>query len=300
MSAATSPATSQSYGVQRVCRIWGLPRSSFYHASRGVAAAQSKASRGPVPPVPEDSLLAAIRADLAASPFRGEGHRKVWARLRYGLGLVVGRNRVLRLMHENQLLSPYRQPPRPANDHNGTILTTAPDRLWGTDASMVQTVTEGRVWVFAALDHFNSEVVGHYVSTDGSRFAALEPVSQAVTARFGGVEADAARGVTVRADNGPQYISRHFTRQLAHWGMALSHSFPHQPETNGVAERFFRTLKEQVIYGRIFHTAAEVRTAVATFVTHYNASWRLARLGYSSPLDYRARHTAKLDLQMAA
>jgi putative transposase len=108
MSAATSPATSQSYGVQRVCRIWGLPRSSFYHASRGVAAAQSKASRGPVPPVPEDSLLAAIRADLAASPFRGEGHRKVWARLRYGLGLVVGRNRVLRLMHENQLLSPYR------------------------------------------------------------------------------------------------------------------------------------------------------------------------------------------------
>jgi hypothetical protein len=29
---------------------------------------------------------------------------------------------------------------------------------------------------------------------DGSRFAALEPVSQAVIARFGGIEADAARG----------------------------------------------------------------------------------------------------------
>jgi integrase len=56
------------------------------------------------------------------------------------------------------------------------------------------------------------EVVGHYVSTDGSRFAALEPVSQAVIARFGGIEADAARGVTVRADNGPRYISR----QIAH------------------------------------------------------------------------------------
>jgi hypothetical protein len=55
-----------------------------------------------------------------------------------------------------------------------------PDRLWGADASMVQTVKDRRVWVFAALDHFNSEVVGHYVSTDGSRFAALEPVSQAV------------------------------------------------------------------------------------------------------------------------
>jgi putative transposase len=82
--------------------------------------------------------------------------------------------------------------------------------------------------------------------------------------------------------------------------MALSHSFSHQPETNGVVERFFRTLKEQVIYGRIFHTAAEVTAAVATFVTRYNASWRLARLGYMSPLDYRERPTGAATLQMAA
>jgi len=158
MSAAVSPATSQRYGVQRVCRIWSLPRSSFYHAIHRVAPAQPAPRRGPVPPVAQDSLLAAIQADIAASPFRGEGHRKVWARLRYGLGLVVGRNRVLRLMRENHLLSPYRHPPRPANNHTGTILTSGPDRLWGTDASMVQTVQDGRVWVFAALDHFNSEL----------------------------------------------------------------------------------------------------------------------------------------------
>jgi hypothetical protein len=37
----------------------------------------------------------------------------------------------------------------------------------------------------------------------------------------------------------------------------------HQPETNGVAERFFRTLKEQVIWGRIFHDAAELTATVA-------------------------------------
>jgi putative transposase len=300
MSAAISPATSQNYGVQRVCRIWGLPRSSFYHAILRVAVVHPAVRRGPVPPVAEDRLLTAIQADLAASPFHGEGHRKVWARLRYGLGLVIGRNRVLRLMHENQLLSPNRHPPRPANDHDGTILTTAPDRLWGTDASMVQTVADGRVWVFAALDHFNSEVIGHYVSTDGSRFAALEPISQAVSARFRGIEADVARGVTVRADHGPQYISGHFTHQIAHWGMALSHSFPRQPQTNGVVERFFRTLKEQVIYGRVFHTVAEVKAAVATFITRYNASWRLARLGYMSPLDYRLRHATTPPLKMAA
>ena len=60
--------------------------------------------------------------------------------------------------------------------------------------------------------------------------------------------------------------------------------------SNGVIERFFRTLKEQAIWGRTFRTAAEVRAAVSDFVARYNAAWRLERLGYLSPLDYRARH----------
>jgi len=289
MSAAISPVTKRPYGVQRVCRIWAVPRSSFYHARLRPEPGPAR-PRGPKPPVDDAHLLAAIQADLAASPFRGEGHRKVWARLRYGLGLQVGRNRVLRLMRDNHLLSPFRRPPRPANDHDGTILTDAPDVLWGTDASMVQTVEDGRVWIFAALDHFNSEVIGHYVSADGSRFSALEPIAQAVASRFGATSADAARGVTVRADNGPQYIARHFTRQLTHWGIAVSYAFVRQPQGNGVAERFFRTLKEQVIWGRVFHTAAEVRAAVAAFVARYNAEWRLQRLGYLSPLAYRTQH----------
>jgi putative transposase len=164
MSAAISPSTGRPCGVQRVCRI--IPRSTFYRTSHPANAAPAK-PRGP--PVDDESLLAAIRADLAASPFSGEGHRKVWARLHYGLGLPVGRNRVLRLMRDNQPLSPFRRPPRPANDHDGTILTEAPDVMWGTDATLVQTAEEGRVWVFAAIDHFNSEVVGHHVSAPASR-----------------------------------------------------------------------------------------------------------------------------------
>ena len=299
MAVATSPATGCRYGVARVCQVWDVLRSSFYaHQQRAKTrgAPTPLRRRGPKPAVSDEALLAAIRADLDRSPWHGEGHRKVWARLRYGLGLRVGRNRVLRLMRENQLLSPFRRPPRPANDHDGSILTAAGGLLWGTDASLVRTAEDGWVWVFAAVDHFSSEVVGHYVSTDGNRFSALQPISQAVANRFGGVGADAARGVAVRADNGPQYVSGDFRHQVAHWGMALSHSFAHQPEGNGVVERFFRTLKEQAIWGRIFRNVA----AVVDFVARYNASWRLARLGFLSPRESRARFVAAAPTAMAA
>ena len=63
---------------------------------------------------------------LDRSPFAGEGHRKVWARLRVLDGLRVGRDRVLRLMRENALLSPHRGPQKPVNDHDGRITTDAP------------------------------------------------------------------------------------------------------------------------------------------------------------------------------
>jgi hypothetical protein len=81
--------------------------------------------RGPRPVVSDDVLLLAIRADLARSPWHGEGHRKVWARLRVMDGIRVVRKRVLRLMRENGLLSPHRARTREVTRHDRQIITDA-------------------------------------------------------------------------------------------------------------------------------------------------------------------------------
>ena len=102
MAKVISPTSGRCYGVARICRVWEVPRSSFYAARKagadGAGAEASPARRGPKPAVSDPVLLAAIRADLARSPWTGEGHRKVWARLRATDGLRVSRKRVLRLM----------------------------------------------------------------------------------------------------------------------------------------------------------------------------------------------------------
>ncbi len=172
MSASTSAATGRAYGVERACDAFGVARSSFY-ARRARSAAQPAAAasgrRGPRPQVTDADLLARIRNDLATSPFRGEGHRKVWARLRVCEGVKVAPKRVLRLMRENRLLSPHRVPQGEKRAHDGTITTDAPDVMWGTDGARVFTVKDGWVWIFVAVEHWNWECMGWHVSKCGHR-----------------------------------------------------------------------------------------------------------------------------------
>lgn len=97
---------------------------------------------------------------LAASPFHGEGYRKVRARLAHR-GLAIGGKRVLRLMRVYHLLAPRRLGP-PSGDpaHAGTITTPRPDEMWGTDATRFYTEEDGWCWFFGAIDHCVDELVG--------------------------------------------------------------------------------------------------------------------------------------------
>jgi len=101
--------------------------------------------------------------------------------------------------------------------------------------------------------------------------------------RFGSVAADAARGLILRMDNGSQYLSDHFQNQIKFWGIAPSFAFVSQPQTNGVVERFNKTLKEQIVYGRTYRNIEELRVAVSAFLERYNQHWLVEKLGFRSP-----------------
>ncbi len=68
-----------------------------------------------------------------------------------------------------------------------------------------------------------------------------------------------ARGLTLRQDHGSQYGSDAFQRELDFLGIESSPAFVRAPEGNGYAERFIRTLKEQLLWVRTFATVEEPR-----------------------------------------
>jgi putative transposase len=107
---------------------------------------------------------------------------------------------------------------------------------------MAWTRTDGWVWVFACIDHYTAEAWAH-VAKVGDRFAALQPVYDAVIDRWGRLDADVARGLSLRHDWGPQYRSAHFLGSIGWLGITDDAAFLGEPETNGCAERWIRTSK---------------------------------------------------------
>ena len=105
--------------------------------------------------------------------------------------------------------------------------------------------------------------------------------------RFGAVAEGAARGLSVRHDHGSQYMAHDFQREIAWLGATSSPAFVRAPEGNGCAERFIRTLKENLLWVRIFRTVEELRLALLEFRNLYNEHWLIERHGHRSPAQFR-------------
>jgi putative transposase len=67
---------------------------------------------------------------------------------------------------------------------------------------------------------------------------------------------------------------------------------------NGCIERFFRTLKEQLLWARRFRDLEELRAAVIEFRDRYNHHWILERLNYRTLS--QARRDFAVEIEAAA
>lgn len=287
MSRTLSPSVARCYELARVARVWNVSRAGVYRARIMTPPDTITRRRGPVGACSDSELAEHIRGQIEASRFHGEGYRKLWAKLRFA-GVRASPRRVRRVMGENSMLAPHRIGRAEARPHDGTIITDRVNEMWGTDMTQTVTVLQGKAYVFVAVEHANSEAVGIHASRSANRFEALEPVRQGVNRCFGAIEPGVARGLKLRHDHGSNYMSEDFQAEIKCLGIEASPSFVREPQGNGVAERFIRTLKENLLWVRAFDTIDQLRTALIEFARHYNETWLVARHAYRTPAQVRA------------
>ena len=84
-------------------------------------------------------------------------------------------------------------------------------------------------------------------------------------------------------------MSDHFQKELAFLGIKSSPAFVRSPEGNGCAERFIRTLKENLLWVRTFESIEELRQALLEFRQTYNTPWLIERHGFLTPAQFRQK-----------
>ena len=278
--------TGKKYPVRLILKVVGCSSGNWYQAK---SDANEKAKRGRKAILSDEELLSEIMIVIGESLFNGEGYRKIWHRL-LRKGKKADKERVNRIMRENGLLSPYRHDPATVRKrtHDGVIVTKAPNILWATDGKKFYVDELGWCWFFGVIDHFNDQLLSWHICKKGDRYAAMEPVRDAIRKVFGNVDKGVCKGLELklRSDHGTQYDSNDFKREMEFLGLDMSKSFVRSPESNGCIERFNRTLEEEVFCLNHFRTLDEARVAIAEFIDNYNKDWLIGRLGYKSPLEY--------------
>jgi putative transposase len=274
----TLEAAGSHADVQRLCRLAGLPRATYY---RHLAGRDDEAG--------ECELRDAIQRICLKHRFYG--YRRVTATLRRQ-DMVVNAKKVQRLMREDNLLAqrkaPFLKPPadRPSaflivpNLVRG-LVPSAPDQIWVADITYVH-LARTFAYLAVILDAFSRKAVGWSFEDTLDASLAIAALDKAIDARQ-----PQPGNLIHHSDRGVQYASTAYRQRLADRDIIISMSRPGNPFDNAKAESFMKTLKTEEINGTAFADLSDARRRINSFIAEvYNRERLHSALGYQSPLEF--------------
>lgn len=280
--------------MKAVCETIGVARSNVVERTqRRAAGAPNRAGR---PPLPDEALLAEIKAVIGDMP--SYGYARVWATLRRQAraeGRVpANRKRIYRVMKAHGLLLQRHAGGVEDRRHDGKIAVDQSNVRWCSDGFEIACDNAEKVRVAFALDCCDREAMGHVATTEGIKGEDVRDLMvTAVEQRFGQINR-LATPIEWLTDNGSCYTATE-TRSFAKDIGLLPLTTPIQsPQSNGMAEAFVRTFKRDYVAVNPKPDAETVIRALPDWFDHYNELHPHRALGYRSPREFIAQtSTAK-------
>lgn len=257
---------TDQFGVEPICEVLQVAPSTYYAARTRPPSARTQ----------EDAALKPTIVAVHEENFGVYGVRKMWKAL-LRRGIVVGRDRLARLMRELGLEGVVRGKPkrttvpadiaaRPGDLVNRLFSAPAPNHTWVADLTYVGTAS-GFCYVAFIIDVFSRRIVGWRVSTSLHADLALDALEMAIWSR----RADGLEGLVHHSDRGVQYLSIRYTDRLAEIGAVASVGSKGDSYDNALAETVNGLYKAELIRRcGPWRTAAEVELATLAWVDWWN------------------------------
>jgi len=233
-------------------------------------------------------LLEKIQVLKSEHPFWG--YRRIWAYLRFVVGLSVNRKRVYRLLKENDLL--VKASTRLLAKRTSQTRKPRPERAnqwWGIDMTKVMTDSS---WAYIVLvvDWYSKKVVGHFCGEQSKSWHWLAALNKALNRQFPKGARQMEIELNLMSDNGSQPTSRSFMETCAGLGIKQAFTAYNNPKGNADTERMMRTLKEELCWLREWQSVNQLKTALDAFVENFNESYLHSALDYKTPNQFEREH----------
>ena len=263
-----------------MCQVLGVKRSGYYAWLKRGLSLRAKRDKVLLEPIRESHRLS---KGIYGSPNILNDLRDWNCR--------TSKKRVARLMREAGLRSKtvrkYKATtqskhslPVADNRLKRNFKVSAPNKVWVSDITYLWT-REGWQYLCVVIDLFNRQVVGWSMGQRLTAELAVDALMKAVIRRH------PPKGLLFHSDRGVQYCSKAFRRPLKRYGIVQSMSRKGDCWDNAVAESFFGTLKQELVYHERYRTRAEARLSVFEYIEGwYNRRRRHSTLGGISPVQF--------------
>ena len=254
----------ESYRVseRRACRVRPLDRSRYRYRSRR----------------PDPVALRKRITEIATTRVR-YGYKRIQVLL-YREGWHVNHKRVYGLYREEGLNLRRRRPRRhvTATRREKRTATTCRNQVWSMDFVSDALFNGRRFRVLTLLDDFSRECLLVHVdkAIQGSDVAEL----------LDQVAEDRGTPITIRVDNGPEFVSRALDLWAYQRGVELNFSRPGKPTDNAMIESFNGALRDECLNANWFLSLSDAREKIEAWKSEYNEFRPHSSLGDLTPSDF--------------
>lgn len=209
------------------------------------------------------------------------GSRKL-TRLLQGEGYSIGRKQVRHLMGQMGLRVIYPKPNLSKRNFQQSVCPYLlrnlniflPNQVWAIDITYIK-MERRHMYLTAIIDWFSRRIVGWTLSDTLNTAPVLDCVKTAVE-RFG-VPA------ILNSDQGSQFTSDEYKALLKQYGIRQSMDGKARWADNVRMERWFRSLKTELIYINEFGSPKALRRAIRDYIQQYNTVRPHEALDYATP-----------------
>jgi putative transposase len=254
---------------RRACKASGLARSTLRYR-----------------PVPRDDcgVINFIQNHLAINPRHGFD-------LLYATALHQkqpwGKTVLWRVYCELRMNLPRRGKKRlPARIRQPLQAASQSNQGWSCDFMSDALWSGRRFRTFNVIDEFNREGLRIDVDTSLPAVRVIRALNELVEVR--------GAPLSIRLDNGPEFIAHALAQWAQSKGIALNHIQPGKPTQNAYVERFNKTYRTEVLDCYVFDSLQEVRDMTADWLHRYNHHRPHESLGRIPPIEYRVKQFPNL------